>query len=106
DLTRGADQATLLRRAMDEEPGIDRDAMAANAGPRLEDVDAWVAVGEADHVPHIDAHPVGDHRQFVGEGDVDVAIAVLDQLDHFSGARGGCDAGAAYELAVEGHRAP
>src|SRR3546814_14426862 len=45
------------------------------------------------------------HRQFVGEGDVDVAVAVFDQLHHFGGARRGGDAGAAHELAVKGHRA-
>jgi hypothetical protein len=98
---RGADQAAVVGRAMDEEPGVDRDAMAADAGAGLEDVDARVAVGEADHLPHIDAHMLGHHRQFVGKGDVDVAVAVLDQLHHFGGARRGGDAGAADELAIE-----
>src|SRR3546814_9893191 len=36
---------------------------------------------------------------------VDVAVAVLDQLDHFGSARRGGDTGAAHELAIEGHRA-
>src|SRR3546814_21141203 len=66
------------------------------------DVDARVAVGEADHLPNVDAHVLGHHRQLVGKGDVDVAIAVFDQLDHFGGARRGGYAGAAHELAVKG----
>src|SRR3546814_9295033 len=74
DLARGADQAAVLGRAVDEKPGIDRDAMAADAGAWLEDVDARVAVGEADHLPNVDAHVLGHHRQLVGKGDVDVAI--------------------------------
>src|SRR3546814_10824174 len=74
--------------------------MAADAGAWLEDVDARVAVGEADHLPNVDAHVLGHHRQLVGKGDVDVAIAVFDQLDHFGGARRGGYAGAAHELAV------
>src|SRR3546814_6175791 len=78
--------------------------MAADAGTRLEDVDARVTVGEADHLPDVDAQMLGHHRQFVGEGDVDVAVAVFDQLHHFGGARRGGDAGAAHELAVKGHR--
>ena len=68
--------------------GIDRDAMPADAGAGLEDVDARVAVGEADHFPHVDPHRVGDHRQFVGKGDVDVAEGVFGQLGHLRRARG------------------
>src|SRR3546814_10966835 len=79
--------------------------MATDAGAGLEDVDARVAVGEADHFPDVDAQMFGHHRQFVGEGDVDVAIAVLDQLHHFGGARRGGDAGAAPELAIDRKRA-
>src|SRR3989344_541954 len=104
-LARGADQPAFLGRAMYEEPRIDGDAMTADAGPGLQDVDARMEVGEADHVPPINPHLVGDHRQSIGEGNVDVAVAVLDQLDHFGGAGGGGDAGAAHELAVKGHRA-
>src|SRR3546814_12043186 len=63
DLARGADQPAVIGCAMDEEPGIDRDAMAADAGTRLEDVDARVTVGEADHLPAVDAQMLGPHRQ-------------------------------------------
>jgi hypothetical protein len=72
---------------VDDEPRIDRDAVPADAGAGLKDVDARVAVGEPDHFPHVEPHAVGDDRQFVGEGDVDVAVGVLDQLGHFGGAR-------------------
>jgi hypothetical protein len=102
-LARGADQPRVLRVGMDDEPRVDRDAVAADAGAGLEDVDARVAVGERDHFPHVDARLVGDERQFVGEGDVDVAEAVLDELDHLRRGRGG-DARAAHEAAIEGQR--
>src|SRR3546814_4667288 len=49
DLARGADQRGLFGRGADEEPRIDRDAMPADAGAGRQDVDARVAVGEADH---------------------------------------------------------
>src|SRR3546814_17899727 len=84
DLARGADQPAVIGCAMDEEPGIDRDAMAADAGTRLEDVDARVTVGEADHLPDVDAQMLGHHRPFVGEGDVGVAVDAFDTLPHFS----------------------
>src|SRR3546814_2220865 len=58
DLARGADQRGLFGRGADEEPRIDRDAMPADAGAGRQDVDARVAVGEADHFPHIDPHRV------------------------------------------------
>ncbi len=49
-------------------------------GPGLEDVDPRVAVGEADHLPHVEAE-VGAHvGQLVGEGDVGVAEGVLGEL--------------------------
>ena len=80
---RGADQRRLFGRAMNDEPGIDRDAMSAHARAGLQDVDARMAIGEADHLPHIQTHRIGDDRQFIGKGDVDVAIGVFDQLGHF-----------------------
>ena len=103
-LTSRADQRGVLGRGGDEEPGIDRDAVATDAGAGLEDVDARVAVGEADDLPHVDAEAVGDEAQLVGEGDVDVAERILGQLGHLGGTRGGGDAGAADEAAVEAER--
>ena len=70
--TRGADQRRLLRRRSDQEPGVDRDAVAADAGAGPENIDARVTVGEADHLPHVDAHPVCHKRELVGESDVEV----------------------------------
>ena len=104
DPARGADQRGLLRSAVDDEPGIDRDAVAADAGAGREDVDARVPVGEADHFPDVEPHLVRDDRQLVGEGDVDVAIGVLDQFGHLRRARIGGDAGAAHEALVERQR--
>ncbi len=91
-------------RAVDDEPRIDGDAVAADAGAGREDVDPRVAVGEADHLPHVEVHRIGDDRQLVGEGDVDVAVGVLDQLGHFRRAGVGGDAGPAHEALVEGQR--
>ena len=70
----------MLGRGGDDEPRVDGDAVAADAGTRLEDVDARVMVGEVDEFPDIDVEVVGDHRQFVGERDVDVAVSVLGEL--------------------------
>ena len=94
----------MLGRAVDDEPGVDRDAVSAHARSWLEDVDARVAVGEADHLPHVQPHLVGDDRQLVGKGDVDVAIGVLDQLGHLGRAAVGDDAFAAHEQLVEAER--
>ncbi|MCC2690958.1 MAG: hypothetical protein K0S21_3761 [Rhizobiaceae bacterium] len=62
---------------------------------------AGVAVGQFDHPPDIQAHAVADHRQLVGEGDVDVAVGVLGQLDQFRRVGVGHQAGALDEDAVE-----
>src|SRR5690349_23745440 len=41
-----------------------------------------VPVREFHHLPHIDTEFVADHRQFVCEGNVDVAKRVFGQLHH------------------------
>ncbi len=101
DSARGADQRRLLGARLDDEPRVDRDAVPADAGAGLEDVDPRMAVGELDHFPHVHPHRVGDDRKLVGEGDVDVAIGVFDQLGHLGAARIGGDAFAAHEALVE-----
>ena len=78
--------------------------MPADAGAGRQDVHAGMPIGEADHLPHIDAHRIGDEAQFVGERDIDVAERVFGELGHLGGASGGRHAGAANETAVEGQR--
>ena len=104
DQPRGADQRRLLGRSVDNEPRVHRDAVAAHAGAGLQDVHARMPVGQPDHFPHVQPHLVRHHRQFVGEGDVDVAIGVLDQLGHLGRTRVRGHAGAAHEALVEGQR--
>src|SRR5699024_664520 len=82
DLTSGPDQGGLLRRGRDDEPRVDGDAVSADARTRLQDVDPWVMVREPDELPHVDVETIGDHRQLIGEGDVDIAVSVLSQLRH------------------------
>ena len=57
---RGADQGRVGAVGVNQEPRVDRDAMPADAGAGRQDVDAGVAVGEANHLPHIDLHRIGD----------------------------------------------
>ena len=99
--SRAADQAGGFGHAVHDEPGVHGDAAAADAGAGLEDLDARVAVGQFDHPPDIQAHAVADHRQLVGEGDVDVAVGVLGQLDQFGRVGVGHQAGALDEDAVK-----
>ncbi|MCY1300544.1 hypothetical protein D9M70_501130 [compost metagenome] len=80
----GADQPSLFGGLADDEPGVDGNAVPAHARARLQDVDARMAVSQTDQFPYIDIEPVADHRQLVGEGDVEVTEAVLGQLAHFS----------------------
>src|SRR5690606_41935113 len=58
DLACGPDEPGKFGRLADDEPGIDSDAMAADAGSRLQYVDARVPVGEPDQFPHIDSELV------------------------------------------------
>src|SRR3989304_2401524 len=54
-LTRLADQAGEIWRGLDEEPGIDADAVAAHAGPRAQNSHPGVAIGKVDGLPDADA---------------------------------------------------
>ena len=101
DFACGADEATYFGVAGNDEPRIDGDTVAADAGAGVEDVDARVTVGEGDDVPHADAFGFADHRELVGEGDVDVAEGVFDEFRHFGGTRIGGDDLAAHERLVE-----
>jgi len=101
DLAGGADQSGLFRAGLDDEPGVNRDTVPANAGAGLQDVDPRVAVGQTDELPDVDVELVADQGEFVGKGDVDVAEAVFCQLGQLGRARGGGDAFALDEDAIE-----
>ena len=102
DPARRADQRRVPWRAVNDEPRIDGNAVAANTRAGLQDVDPRMAVGQPDHFPDVQPHAVRHDRQFVGEGNVDVAIGVLDQLGHLGRAGIGGDAGSPHETLVEG----
>ena len=63
-----------------------------------------MAVGQPDDFPYVEALLVGDHGEFVGESDVDIAEGVFDQLGHFRAAGVGGDAFALHEAFVERQR--
>src|SRR3546814_16035281 len=56
--------------------------MPAHTRPRLKDIDPRVTVGQQGQLPDIDTELFADDRQFVGEGNVDVAEAVFGELAH------------------------
>src|SRR5690625_2983379 len=88
--------------AVRNEPGIDGNAVSSHAGPGVEYVDSRVSVGQLDDFPGVDALGFGNHGNFVGEGDVDVAEGVLGQLDQLGGLGGGAQHLSAHKAFVEG----
>lgn len=85
-LERQPDEVRGLGVVAHEEPGVHRDAVAADAGPRLQDVDPGVLVGDADDLIDVHAAHAADLGELVGEGDVDGAEGVLHDLGHLGGA--------------------
>ncbi len=64
-----------------EVEGVDRDAVAAEAGSGVERGEAeGLGGGGADDLPDIDVHRVGDDLEFVDEADVDSAVDVFQQF--------------------------
>ena len=81
-----ADEVGRLGVVADQEPRVDRDAVAADARARVEDVHARVLVGDADDLGDVHAADAADLGELVGEGDVHRAEGVLDDLGHLGGA--------------------
>lgn len=81
-----ADEVRRLGVVADQEPGVNRDAVAADARAGVEDVDARVLVRDADDLGDVHAADAADLGQLVGEGDVHRAEGVLDDLGHLGGA--------------------
>ena len=72
---------------------IDADAMAADQ-PGREIQEIPLAAGGREDFLGIDFHAVEDHRQFVDQRDVDIALGVLDDLGGFGDADARCLVGA------------
>ncbi len=108
DATAGEDDLGLVAGGLGaggEVVGIDADAVAADqAGAEVEEVP--LGAGGVQHVVDGEAEAAEDHGHLVDEGDVEVALGVLDHLGGLGGAdvRGDVDA-AAGDLAVEGGEA-
>ena len=74
-----------VRLAVEEEVGVDRDAVATDADARLVDVAVRLRVGRADDLGDIQPSARGKASELVGVGDVHVAVRRLGQLDHLRG---------------------
>ena len=68
---------------------VDRDAVAADADPRLVDVAVRLAVRGRDHFGDVDAVQVGRPGELVGERDVDIAVGRVGELGEFGRLRRG-----------------
>jgi len=101
DVARGADQRSQVGGGFHQEPRVDADAVPAHARTGAEDAHARVQVGQADGFGNVHAKAVGQARELVGDGDIDVAVGVLHQLDHLGGSGVGEDDLAAHEGGVQ-----
>ena len=90
-----AEQLRLVRQVV----RVDADAVAADQ-PRAEAEEVPLGAGRLEHLDRVEAHLLEDDGELVDEGDVDVALRVLDHL----GGLGHLDRGGA-EHAGGDHRA-
>ena len=74
DVASGVDELRVLRVSGNDEPRIDRDAVATDTRARLQDIHAWVVVGEVDELPYVDAELVADERKLVRKSDIDLSL--------------------------------
>src|SRR5262249_47729161 len=85
DAAAGEDDLRLVAgglRGRGEVEGIDADAVAADeAGAEVEEVP--LGARRLQHVVDRDAEAAEDHGDFVDEGDVEIALGVLDDLGGF-----------------------
>src|ERR1039458_6711207 len=92
DLAGQLDEAGVLAifpRFPSEVERINRDAMPAQARPRIEGHKAErLGLCGVDDLPDVDAHGAIDHLEFVHESDVHAAEGVFEQLRRLGGATG------------------
>src|SRR3954470_9275019 len=66
---------------------INRNAMAAEAGPGVERHEAeWLRCGCLDYLPDVDAHAVAHQGHLVHQPDVDHTESIFEQLHHLGNA--------------------
>ena len=80
DRTGALDEIKFLR-TLPQKQRVDGDAVAAHTGSRLVEIYSWMVVRQRDGLARIEVVVGGDHRQFVGQRDVHVAVGVLDEFD-------------------------
>ncbi len=101
----GPDQRRRLRRGLDDEPGIDGDAVAAHADARPQHIHPRMPVGQPDDLPDVGADVIAHVRQLVGEGEVPIAEGVLGELAELGRSGVRTQHVAAHEQLVERHGA-
>ena len=86
--------------------GVDADAVATDQA-RAEGQEVPFAAGGFQHLQGVDAELAEDQRQFIHQGDVEVALGVLDDLGRLGDADAAGAVGAGSDdLAVEGGKIP
>src|SRR6266851_3454294 len=100
------DQTREIRCRLDNEPGIDRDAVTTDSRAGAQDVDARMSIGEIDDLPHVNPITMADQRELVCKCDIGIAERVFGQLDHFGCARCRGDARASNKSLVKALRTP
>ncbi len=76
------DEPGQFGASLDDEPRVDRDAVAADAGTRLQDVYPRMPVRHFDYFPDVESEMFADQRELVGVCDVDIAESVFDEFCH------------------------
>src|SRR5438105_15229145 len=100
-LARHLDQAAFQRRSLNQKPWVYRDAMAADARTRAEDIDARMPVRQANRLPDIDAEALRDECELVGQCNVHIAKGVFHHFGHLRRCRVGTDDASFDEAGVQ-----
>src|SRR5262245_45032670 len=68
---------------MNNEPGINGDAMAANTRTRIKNLYAGMPIGQINYIPNVNFKSIRYHRQLIRESYVYIPEGILGQFDHF-----------------------
>src|SRR5262245_24337532 len=79
---------TMLARLPRKVVGIERDAMATNAWPRIKRHEAkWFGCCRTDHFPRVDVQRVTESRHFIRHADVHRTESIFEKLCCFGDTR-------------------
>jgi hypothetical protein len=93
--------ARKIRGGIDDEPGINSNAVTTHARSRSQHIDPRMAICQVNDFPHIYAKAIADERKLIRKCDIRISEGIFSQLHQLGCAGRGCYARSTDERFIE-----